>query len=100
MSYIVKTIGKIGIELLLIILLGILFYQNEKIYGFMVLLMLAAFVFIRFARTKDDDKLDIRSNSMLINFYVRTAFFLFILVGITFLIYTFDYIVLCHWYPN
>ncbi len=100
MSCIVKTLGKIGTELLLIFLLGILFYQNEKIFGFMVLLILVAFVFIRFARTKDDDKLDIRSNSMLTNFYVRTAFFLFILVGIVFLIYVFDSIILCHWYPN
>jgi predicted membrane protein len=61
--------------LLLIILSGILFYQKEKIFGFMVLFILIAFVFVRFARMKDNDDLDIRSNSMLTNFYVRTAFF-------------------------
>lgn len=86
--------------MLLIILSGILFYQKEKIFGFMVLFILIAFVFVRFARMKDNDDLDIRSNSMLTNFYVRTAFFLFVLVGIVFLVYAVDAMILWHWYPD
>lgn len=47
------------------------------------------------ARSKDDDKLDIRSNYELIKVYTKGAIFLFVLIGVNLTIYAISqYIIL------
>lgn len=72
---------------LFLILILFIFFVKEIVLTCSVLFMIFALIFVYFAREKEDEVLNVRTNALLIKFYVKTSFFLIVISTILVFIY-------------
>lgn len=64
-----------------------MFVLRETILACSVVYIILALVFVQIAREKADENQDVRTNLLLIKFYLRSAFFLIIISSVIVLIF-------------
>lgn len=65
-------------SVLLVLLICVTFIIKEIILSCSLFFMIVALMFVYIAREKADEKQDIRTNLLLVKFYLKSAFFLII----------------------
>lgn len=71
----------------IVVAAGFAIYFKEPLFSFAIIMVGVALTLIFFARSKDDDDKDIRTNVELVKLYARLANLIFVLVGVLMLIY-------------
>lgn len=78
---------------LFLILILFIFVVKEMILTCCMLFMIIAIIFVHLAREKDDEALNIRTNALLIKFYLKVSFLLICIATIL----VFMFIVYFYW---
>lgn len=72
---------------LFIVFLIIVFVVKEIILICSILFFMFSMIFVSFARAKEDNSLNIRTNALLTRFYLKASFFLIVMSSILTLIF-------------